>query len=87
MNEPIPIERVVSIHRGFKRNYTPEELLGEIANLIKSGRYEDFMFAAGAADGFRSVRIGSTDRDLRIGDLLLMNEFIKQEILDMTGEY
>ena len=76
-------ENVIAIshHRGFARNYTPEELLGEIINLIKSDDFEDFMFIAGGAKGMRSIRIGSSDRDLRVGDLLLLNEYIKEDIL------
>lgn len=72
---------VLSHHRGFARNYTPEELMGEIINLVNSDDFEDFMFVAGGAKGMRSIRIGSKDRDLRIGDLLLLNEFIKEDIL------
>ena len=72
---------IISHHRGFARNYTPEELLGEIINLIKSGDFEDYMFIAGGAKGMRSIRIGSSDRDLRIGDLLLLNKYIEEDIL------
>lgn len=72
---------IISKYRLFKRNYTPEELLGEITNLIKYGGYEDFMFVAAGDDGLRSTRIGSSDRNLRIGDLLHLLEFIKSDIL------
>ena len=71
----------ISLHRAFSRNYTPEELLGEIQTLISSGDYEDFMFVADGKES-RLVRIGSTDRNLRIGDLLLLNQFIKEDILE-----
>jgi len=81
--EAIPIEQVISLHRSFSRNYSPKELLGEITNLIQSGHYEDFMFVAEGIDGFRSIRIGSKDKDLRIGDLLVLNELIKQDIMEM----
>jgi len=75
----IPISR----HRIFKRNYTPSEILGEIKTLIQSGEYKDFMFIANGGNGGRSIRIGSTDRDLRVGDLLFLNELIKEDILDL----
>jgi hypothetical protein len=72
---------VLSHHRGFSRNYTPEELMGEIINLVNSDDFEDFMFIAGGEKGMRSIRIGSRDRDLRIGDLLLLNKYIEEDIL------
>ena len=76
MNKPI----VISKHRMFHRNYTPSELLGEITNLINSGDYEDFFFVASGE--MRSVRIGSKNRDLRIGDLLYLIELIKADIIN-----
>ena len=83
--ESIPINNIISTHRMFCRNYTPGELLGEITNLIHSGEYEDFMFVAASCSGMNSIRIGSNDRDLRVGDLLLLNELIKEQIMDYGG--
>ena len=79
MNQP----EILSFHRSYKRNYTPEQLLGEIKNLIGSGEYEDFMFVAEGWNGNRSIRIGSTDKDLRAGDLLYLNELIKADIMEL----
>jgi hypothetical protein len=73
---------VLSHHRGFARNYTPEELMGEIINLVNSDDYEDFMFVAAGEKGLRSIRIGSRDRDLRKGDLLLLNKYVEEAILE-----
>ena len=71
---------IISEYKMFCRNYTPEELLSEITNLISSGEYEDFMFVA--AGDIRSVRIGSKNKDLRVGDLLYLNQLIKEDIMN-----
>lgn len=76
----MPVE-IMSMHRSYNRNYDPDELLGEIKNLIRSGDYEDYMFVA--AGRKRSIRIGSTDKDLRVGDLLFLNQLIKDDIMGL----
>ncbi len=73
----------ISSYRTFTRNYTPEQLLGEIKTLIESERYDDFMFVAAGKE--RSIRIGSTERNLRVGDLLFLNELIKEDIMNEAG--
>jgi len=72
---------VLSHHRLYKRNYSPNELLGEIANIVKSEDFEDFMFVA-AKGVRRSVRIGSFDGDLRMGDLLMLTKFLEMDIVN-----
>jgi len=74
---------LLSSHRIFVRNYSPAELLGEITNIIQSGDYEDFMFIAVGDNGSRAIRIGSKDRGLRIGDLLYLNQLIKENIMEI----
>jgi hypothetical protein len=70
----------ISNHRIFARNYNAEEMVGEVRNLIGTGKYQDFIFVA-AGEGGRSVRIGSIDNDLRIGDLLYLIELARQDVL------
>lgn len=71
---------VISHYRLYKRNYSPKELLGEVANLINSEEFEDFIFVA-AKGAKRSVRIGSFDRDLRYGDLLLLLKYAEEDVM------
>jgi hypothetical protein len=71
----------ISNYRTFNRNLDPKQMLGEIMTLIESEEYQDFIFIA-AGKIRRSLRIGSTDNDLRIGDLLFLLEMAKQEILE-----
>jgi len=71
----------MSHHRNFVRNYSREEFLGEVSNILRDDNYKDFMFVGLGGDGTRSIRIGSEDRDLRIGDLLYLNEIIKEDIM------
>jgi len=72
---------VISHHRTFVRNYSREELLGEINNIMRDSSYKDFMFVAVSDEGDRAIRIGSEDRSLRVGDLLFLNQVMKDDIM------
>jgi hypothetical protein len=70
---------VLSHYRLFNRNYTKEELLGEIKNLLEEDGYEDFLFIASGPKGFCS-RIGSEDQNLRNGDILYLLKCIEKDV-------
>jgi hypothetical protein len=70
---------VLSHYRMFNRNYSREELLGEIKNLLNEDGYEDFMFLASGPKGFCS-RVGSDDQDLRNGDILWLLKCFEKDV-------
>lgn len=70
---------VLSHYRMFNRNYTREELLGEIKNLLEEEGYEDYLFIASGSKGFCS-RIGSDTQDLRNGDILWLLKCIEKDV-------
>jgi hypothetical protein len=78
-----PKIEAISQHRGFARNYLPKEFAGEVRSLVECGDYEDFMLIA-TGDGGRVTRVGSSDGDLRYGDLFYMLEMAKQDLLEIV---
>jgi len=72
----------ISSYRSFNRSYKPDELLGEIKNLISCDGYEDFIFIAGGNSG-RAMRFSSRDMELRYGDVLLLLELCKDDLKEL----
>ena len=72
---------IMSRYRMFNRNYSREEFLGEVKNLVSEEGFEDFLIVATGRAG-TATRIGSDDKDLRYGDIIWMLKKAEMQFLD-----
>ena len=77
-----PKVEVISRHRMLHRNYTPEEMAAEVSLLVKREEFVEFVFIA-SGPGIRATRMGSSDGDLRTGDVFVLLRLIEDDLLEL----